>query len=136
MTHRAAVKWMILLALLLAVVCGLNIYLAIKAGEFTRFKQQFENAQQRQPEIDYAVIDRLIAGHLSELPTPKDGANGLNGRDGRDGSSGRDGVDGKDGTDGLPGIPGREIELAKDTEGNILWRYTGDDFWTVLEVKE
>lgn len=88
------------------------------------------------------TIKRLVQEYVAkiEIPPAKDGADGKNGQSiqGPTGPQGRPGKDaeGKDGKDGLPGIPGREIELAIDEAGTILWRYTGDDFWTVIEVVE
>ena len=44
------------------------------------------------------------------------------------------GIQGIQGEKGEKGDPGREIELAKDEFGTVIWRYIGDKIWQELEV--
>lgn len=64
------------------------------------------------------------------------------GKDGRDGKDGINAVStntiqyvpekGDKGDRGIAGKAARDIELAKDSLGNILWRYSGTDAWLQL----
>lgn len=90
------------------------------------------------------TIRQLVEKYVAQIQPAvvKDGVNGQDGKNGSDGAKGaegepgKDGEKGQDGKDGNNGRPGRELELATDELGNILWRYAGDDFWTVAEVVE
>lgn len=112
--------------------------------------------------VDYQQIDSMIRNRVAELPKPIDGVRGQDGvsaagSDGSDGKGGQDGTSGKSayqtwldqgnvGTEqdfllalkGAPGqdaigAPGREIELQSNPlNGNLEWRYIGDDSWQLL----
>lgn len=84
---------------------------------------------------------RVVEGPMGPVgpqgPQGIQGERGTKGEQGDTGPQGPKGDPGKDGETGNPGIPGREVEFWYDDKGMITgWRYTGDDFWTVLEVKE
>lgn len=44
------------------------------------------------------------------------------------------GIQGEKGDKGDQGEPGRTPELAKNSDGQTVWRYIGDRIWQVLEV--
>lgn len=133
MSSRKVILFLVFLGLVLIALLGFNIYLTSRASDPVRFERTVKE-----------IVKKELTPIVNEPgPMGLTGAQGISGlsivgpkgdagSSGKDGQDGQNGLDGKDGEKGEPGIPGREVELSEDELGNILWRYTGDDFWTVL----
>lgn len=134
--------WLLMVACLLFVgLSAFTIYLSIKTSE--DLPKQIERSLVEYRIRDTALTNHLIGNAVSQtVPISVVGEQGAPGPKGDTvvgprgdtviGPQGPAGVDGK-GERGDPGIPGREIELSRDPlSGDLQWRYTGDDFWTVL----
>lgn len=136
---------MIFLCLLIAAVAWLSIQVRDVNHQMVAIKE----TRIAQPLNGINGTDGLsIVGPVGQ--TGANGANGLQGAPGQNAQSTTTietikeptiiqqnipvpGPQGEPGLQGLPGIAGREIQLSKDSLGNLLWKYTEDRLWQPLE---
>lgn len=133
--------WLLIATCLLVIALTLANFLASIHSRDT-LHQSIQNVITTNDGVNEETIKRLVEQHVAqiEIPAPIAGSNGrdgvsVQGAKGDTGENGKDGKDGRAGRDGTPGIA-REIELATDESGTLLYRYAGDDFWTVIELVE
>lgn len=131
MTHKQALRWLLVLVAILTILCGVNIYLTSHAIDSPKFRNAVQKiVQQEVRPIQGAQGIQGERGLVGERGAP--GKNGQ-GVAGPQGQQGLQGIPGPKGEQGLPGIPGRTPELSYDPDtGDLLIRYDGDDFWTIL----
>lgn len=137
--------WILIIVSLIVVLLTLiNFFITVKNRDVIDTSihdavVEYQNQHQeftRELVQDYvSEIEQVPVKHGKDGRDGEPGPPGAPGPPGKDGADGKDGRDGEDGERGEPGIPGREVELSTDPDGSLLWRYAGDDFWSVLEVK-
>lgn len=89
-------------------------------------------------QIDYEYIRILVKEEVSKIPVMHgtDGVNGSNGINGQNGKDGANGLNGLNGLNGIDGLPGDTVELRTNPKtGDLEWKYTSDDLWTILILK-
>lgn len=157
---RLADKWQLILFIQLAIMfLLLSIFsISLRVLSVSQHVNQSQNTNEpMQPinvkpeKVDYKQIDSIIEKKVKPLPLPINGVNGADGLPGASiigppgpagttvvgpkGESGAKGEDGQAGQDAI-GEPGREVEMRSNPlNGDIEWRYVGDDSWQLLMKK-
>lgn len=141
---------LLLCAQLIALVCCVAV---LKHTDQIHQQSSYAPVADTAPVFDEEKLSQLIHKEIAALPKPIDGKDGASGTNGQNGSNGQNASvdydkvrsivqdevakiptpkDGNNGADGI-GSPGREIELQTNIlNGNLEWRYIGDDSWQLL----
>lgn len=128
----------VLIALVVLAVISLNavvLYIIVTRPSTTKVQQMIEEelTSRSLQALDQESRVAPLAAVVKSEPGPR-GEAGPKGESGAKGESGKDGLAGPAGQKGDPGASGREVEFAKDAEGQLYSRYTGDTAWALIET--